>query len=502
MVMSKKKSPPSKRIERTTTASPYCINTSTAVGVISQHTMPPTIVSSRRSKGPRALANVTSSALNSRNFGGNGGGKHGTKRSCKKNEQGESINTDDATIDEIGRRMTRSMTLASSASTTNDLSKKPSSRRVRRLAPPDRSTMRTTRSMALRDKRLTASLISIDTIANIATYLQPNNDAMNVCLAVGPEAAQIVRTRYLLHREGGHWSKSSTSFLFSAVTDFDLSRKRRSWMAYEWMLVNKDKCRAWLLYGRDFRFAPLLVARNETTLTFSLASIYANPGIAVAMGWTFLVALHFEREDFDVNGLYNYGDVDIGREEGRYHLITTAIASDHVKVFKLLLAHPRIELSCTKTLEDPRRHPLFFALFSKSSNKAYFLRKVVTHRSFNVNEPIRLKDGHMVPPLLCVTSCYISLEPTESPPLWALEILVEAGADVHLEVENMLSPYNAMLRAASVFIQERLEDCTADEIKHFIEALTVMEKWPASMKINGLVRGFLTRRRLAAVTRR
>ena len=476
--------------------------------------MPPTkkitgesIVPSRRSKGARALANVTSSALNSRGLDGSGGGKHGQKRRCKKNEQGESINTDDASIEEIGRRMTRSMTLTSSTGTATakpagDLSKKRSSRRVRRLAPPDRSTMRTTRSMALRDKRLLASKISIDCIANVATYLQPNNDVMNVCLAVGPEAAQIVRTRYLLHEKCNHWSDSSTSFLYSAVTDTDLSRKRRSWMAYEWMLVNKDKCRAWLLYGRDFRFAPLLVKRDETTLIFSLASIYANPGIAVAMGWTFLVALHFQREDFDVNGLYNYGDVDIGREESRYHLITTAMASDHVKVFNLLLAHPRIELSCPNTLDDLRRHPLFFALFSKSSNRAYFLRKVVTHRSFNVNEPIRFEDGHMVPPLLCVTSCYSNSEITETPPLWALEILVEAGADVHLEVEDMMSPYNAMLRAASVFIRERLEDYTADEIKHFLEALTVMEKWPASMKINGLVRGFLARRRLAAVARR
>ena len=203
-----------------------------------------------------------------------------------------------------------------------------------------------------------------------------------------------------------------------------------------------------------------------------------------------------------VNGWYNYeikvsGDADVGREENRFPLITTAMICDHVKVFNLLLAHPQIEL-IPKTFEhDPRRHPLFYALFSSSSNRAFFLRKVITHRSFNVNQPIRLKNGHMAPPLLFVTCTYSNLEPTESPPRWALEILIEAGADVHLEIENMRSPYNAVL-----YFIENGENDTDETTAHYLEALAVMREWPASMKINGLIRGFLGRRRLAAVSKR
>ena len=61
-----------------------------------------------------------------------------------------------------------------------------------------------------------------------------------------------------------------------------------------------------------------------------------------------------------------------------------------------------------------------------------------------------------------------------------------------------------MLHATLAIFEERSEsgDYTDDDINRYLEALTVVEKWPASMKINGLVRGFLARRRLAAVARR
>ena len=106
-------------------------------------------------------------------------------------------------------------------------------------------------------------------------------------------------------------------------------------------------------------------------------------------------------------------------------------------------------------------------------------------------------------PLHLLTSCYCNLGFFPSSPRPVLEILIEAGADVHLENEDMVSPYNATLQEASAYIAERPENNTNDETTaRHLEALAVMREWPASMKINGLVRGFLARRRLAAVTRR
>ena len=95
----------------------------------------------------------------------------------------------DAATDELGRRITRSMTLATTSEPEkseggSSSTKRTTRRRARLAAPLDPSNMRVTRSMALKDKRLTVSKISIDAIANIATYLEPNNEAMNVCLAV------------------------------------------------------------------------------------------------------------------------------------------------------------------------------------------------------------------------------------------------------------------------------------------------------------------------------
>ena len=212
-----------------------------------------------------------------------------------------------------------------------------------------------------------------------------------------------------------------------------------------------------------------------------------------------------------MNGLYNSeikvsGDTDVGREENRFHLIHIAMVHDQVKIFDALLAHPRIELSGPiKTFDDPRRHLIFYAMLSTKSNRAHFLRKIATHRNSNVNEPIRLDERFVVTPLLWLITRYGS-ERFQSSPRWGveiIEILIESGADVHLEFENVRSPYTAMLHAAYLIFEERSEseNNTDDDIDRYLEALAVMREWPASMKINGLGRGFLVRRRLAAATR-
>lgn len=350
--------------------------------------------------------------------------------------------------------------------------------------------------MALKDKRLTASKIPIDAIANIATYLAPNSEAMNVCLAVGPKGARIVRRRYLLHEECNHWCESSTNFLYSIFHN-DVSIERRCQMVHQWMLVNA-KSRIWLKKrGSAFRVVPPLVQIDENSCTFNLISIFANPGVAVLLGMTFLVQLHFLRPGFDVNRLYNYeamaSEAEVGIEKDRAHLLAIAMQRNDVKTFDTLTAHPRIELSSpSKTFDEPRRNLFFFALLSNKSNRTHFLRTIANHRKFDVNGPIRFNEEIIYTPLLWLISRYAIARVFPTSPRWALEILIEAGADIHLDIENMRSPYD--------LATHRLlnNDDDNDELLRYLEAWKVMREWPASMKINGLVRGFLVRRRLAS----
>ena len=452
--------------------------------------------SSRTSKAPRVLADVSSNALNRRNPA-NAGSKDEKRSSSMQSKHG---GDSDAAIDELGRRITRSMTLATTSEpekSKGESTKHTTRRRARLAAPLDPSNMRVTRSMALRDKRLTASKISIDAIANIATYLQPNSEAMNVCLALGPKGAEIVKRRYLLHEKCNHWCQSSTEFLCSILHD-GVTAERRCQMVYQWMLVN-DKSRRWLMKrGSWFRVVPPLVAQKDETVTFFLVPIFANPGLAAVLGITFLLELHFLRPGFDVNRLYNFeattSRTDVGIEENRAHLVTIAMQRNDVKTFDTLIAHPRIELSSpSKTFEEPRRNLFFYALMSRKSNKSHFLRTIATHRKFDINGPIRFNEEIIYTPLTWLISRYSNTRIFLTSPRRALEILIEAGADVHLNVENMRSPHDLALRC----ILNNDDDDDDDELARYLEALTVMREWPASMKINGLVRGFLARRRLA-----
>ena len=463
--------------------------------------------SSRTSKGPRALADVSSNALNRRNPNNDGSKSKVTGKKRSSSMQSKHSGADgDAATDELGRRITRSMTLAAASEpeipSRLSSTKRTTRRRARLAAPLDPSNMRVTRSMALKDKRLTVSKISIDAIANIATYLEPNNEAMNVCLAVGPKGAEIVRRRYLLHEKCNHWCQSSTEFLYSILDD-GVSNERRCQMVYQWMLIN-DESRGWIKKrGSIFRYVPPLVAQNDDTATFCLTPIFANPGVAVVLGITFLVQLHFLRSGFDVNRLYNFEAMssreEVGVEENRAHLVTVAMQRNDVKTFDTLIAHPRIELSSPcKTFEEPRRNLFFFALLSKKSNRHHFLRTIANHRKFDINGPIRLNDEMIFTPLLWLISRYSLARLFPTSPRWALEILIEAGADVHLNIENMRSPYNLAMRCIYNNDDDNDDNDDNDELARYLEAWTVMREWPASMKINGLVRGFLVRRRLAS----
>ena len=447
------------------------------------------------------LANV-SNVLNRRNPTNGGSKLSEANKKRSTNRRSESENSDgDAAIDELGRRITRSMTLETTSKPENSRggsssAKHTTRRRARLAAPPNPSNMRVTRSMALRDKRLTANKISIDAIANIATYLQPNSEAMNVCLALGPKGAEIVKRRYLLHEKCNHWCQSSTEFLCSILYD-GVTAERRCQMVYQWMLVN-DKSRRWLMKrGSWFRVVPPLVSQKDETVTFFLVPIFSNPGLAAVLGITFLLELHFLRPGFDVNRLYNFeataSRTDVGIEENRAHLVTIAMQRNDVKTFDTLIAHPRIELSSpSKTFEEPRRNLFFYALMSRKSNKSHFLRTIATHRKFDINGPIRFSEEIIYTPLTWFISRYSNTRIFLTSPRRALEILIEAGADVHLNVENMRSPYDLALRCIL-----NNDDDDDDELVRYLEALTVMREWPASMKINGLVRGFLARRRLA-----
>ena len=134
----------------------------------------------------------------------------------------------------------------------------------------------------------------------------------------------------------------------------------------------------------------------------------------------------------------------------------------------------------------------------EEKNSPYFLRVIANHRSTDVNASIAHGD-QMLTPLQWLMLNYGSTSVFGSSPRWALEILLEAGADTSLAPEEaMKSPYDM----AMIHVLTGCEENDDDKLERYLEALVVMREWPASMKINGLVRGFLIRRRLAAARRR
>lgn len=348
--------------------------------------------------------------------------------------------------------------------------------------------------MALKDKRLTASKIPIDAIADIATYLEPNNEAMNVCLAVGPKGARIVRRRYLLHEQCNHWSKSSSEFLFSALRK-NMSKSRREQVVFQWMRYNKK----WLSFmlSKDYSFDAPCVKKDENRIEFCLVPMFANPGVAVALELTFLVETHFQRGDFDVNGFYS---TNITAEDGtneisaRIHLAFSAMLNDDVDTFDALAAHPSINFGSISRHGDKYCFLIQSSMTLEGKNSPHFLRTIVNHRATDVNAPnLHASPNLLLTPLQWLLLSYGNTEMFESSPRWALEILLEAGADASLASVVEITPSEIALALATRSVTED----NIDKYNRYLEALTAMREWPASMKINGLVRGFLVRRRLA-----
>ena len=456
------------------------------------------IGSSTRSKGSRALADISSNAPSRRNPT-NDGSKPTKKRSGKTSKQIEPRNDTDAAIDELGRRITRSMTLASepenSSAGRSSSAKHTSRRRARLAALPDPSTMRVTRSMALRDKRLTASKIPIDTVANIATYLEPNDEAMNVCLAVGPKGARIVRRRYLIHDKCDNWSQSSTEFLFSALKN-NKSKGRREQVVFQWMRYN-NKWRSFM-FSKDYSFdAPLVVKKDENRSEFCLVPMFANPGVAASLELTFLVKTHCLRDDFDVNGFYTIritSEDSTDENSARIHLAYAAMLNDDVDTFDALAAQPSIDFGSISKYGDKFTFLIQSSMAVGGKNSPHFLRTIVNHRATDVNAPnLHASPNLLLTPLQWLLLSYGNTEMFESSPRWALEILLEAGADASLASVVEITPSEIALALATRSVTED----NIDKYNRYLEALTAMREWPASMKINGLVRGFLVRRRLA-----
>jgi len=356
--------------------------------------------------------------------------------------------------------------------------------------------------MTLRDKRLTASKISIDAIANIATYLQPDDEAMNLCIAVGGEGARIVRKRYLMN-EGfsSYRSQSSTNYLFAALRD-GVASSRRVQIVYQWMLVNDKMWRHAIVCNQHRYAAPIIKTDQIDKFVFRLTPFFSNPGVAVVLGLTFLVKVHFTRSDFDANGFYTTKVVSEGNctneQSVRIHLLYSAMLNDDVDTFNALVAHPKINLGSIARLGDERFRLIHSSMLVEKKNSPHFLRVIANHRSTDVNALIAQGD-QMLTPLQWLMLNYGSTSVFGSSPRWALEILLEAGADTSLAPEEATkSPYDmAMIR-----VLLSCEEDDDDKLARYLDALVVMREWPASMKINGLVRGFLIRRRLAAARRR
>lgn len=299
-----------------------------------------------------------------------------------------------------------------------------------------------------------------------------------------------------MHDQCDHWSQSSTRFLFSALRS-NMSKSRCEQVLVQWMRYNK-KWRCFML-STDYRFDAPFVKEDDNRSTFCLVPMFANPGVAVALQLTFLVNIHCLRSDFDVNGFYSIRLADDGTNEdsSRIHLALSAMLNDDVDTFDALAAHPSINLGSISRFGDEKSRLIQNSIVLEGKNSPHFLRTIANHRTNDVNASnLRTSDtpSLALTPLQWLLLNYGDTEMFESSPRWALEILLEAGADSSLAPEAQVPTPSDIARALAIMSVTEDDD---DKIARNLEALTIMREWPASMKINGLARGFLARRLLA-----
>lgn len=308
--------------------------------------------------------------------------------------------------------------------------------------------------------------LSLEIIAKVATFAQyDDGDVMNICLAVGPTDAAVVRYtclrknyRYLQHALERN-IRSGTA-IHNAKTGADI----RAWMS-----INTD----WKddpVVGRATRessegvTSTVVVRENGVLRAKCLASaIFHNPAVAIQFGLVDVLRHLVETVGIDINAYKwnNYARAKL------FHLLVHAVMHEESACLEYLLSTEKIDMNSPVVHE--RTHTLKMFFLENDDIQKDFFQAIVRCPTFGVNVLMDVM-GSAYSPLIYMCVFRATNEAPMSPKhMELIQVILDEGVDPTLQIGDTSSPLAFASFAASRVEATREDKAVWKEIVRMME---------------------------------
>jgi len=300
-------------------------------------------------------------------------------------------------------------------------------------------------------------------MARVATFASTSNsELMNICLAVGPVTSRAIKHDYL-KRNVEYLQRTLRVFVTQCnqLVEEDTWRRaryviRRSELAEElakYSLKAGENHMAWMSINFDWKSNVQESLMEEFELVTSQITYpyiaFNNPAVAIQFGLMDVLEHLVEEKDIDINSLrwlaYRFKDNWYSSREPLLAYTTGHFwFPKQVEMYEYLLRRDDIDF-----IGGPENPELSIFPHAIDSGDDKFLRPLINHPRFNVNDSVAVSDDDdFNTPLIYVV---LLLDSSSSVSfdflLQALRMLVEAGADPNLVCPHVrLSPLDYATR--------------------------------------------------------
>ena len=179
---------------------------------------------------------------------------------------------------------------------------------------------------------------------------------------------------------------------------------------------------------------------------FNLHATFNSPALAIELGLLEILKFHVDEMNVDINSAYASA-----KSYERRHLLAVAMDEDNVEAFRFLYSQKGIDVQRAAVVGDDYvsldesllQYALSLRQRKQSPNADFFLKSIIEHSTFNVNDAIVLEryDDPVTPLQAWVFELQECIDDQEDHYFFTLLlILLGKGADPNLETEDRISP--------------------------------------------------------------
>ena len=338
------------------------------------------------------------------------------------------------------------------------------------MPPPAKKKRKTNDGAAVvgtrRTTRSQKPLLSIEMIGKVGSFADyDKGDLMNICVAVGPADAKIVRhvslrnnMDYLRHTVRKNLPRGDQEKANAALST--------------WMEVNTDWRKACRLgwANKDNLCSASVMEEGVAKVRINPFILFNNPAVAIEFGRLDILKHLVEDIGIDINS-YRWNGY---KSLSKFHILAVAAFYDKA-CFDYLMTVPTLDVNSFTNKDGPTMLWQTFLLdeeYPKSvGGTTESFKALIRHKSFDPSVSFVI-DGDATLPLLYACMACVALCETEANDhlLLKTKFLLDHGADPNLATESMSSPLDRIATALSVVGEDTEQGRTCKRLIAMMEA--------------------------------